>query len=254
MKKFWNFVLGNLDNLLAIILCVIVSILGIFGGIKWQSALLSVLSAVLGLLAYGSIRDRHAREDLNKKIQALGHVTNVSAVLKNRNAYIPFSDLISSAQQLYMVGASMVNIYSQWSDYFLSTKIIQHGAVIQTIILDPNSPSIVSVAECMNQSIESIKNEIESTSLRVSSMMDQQEKFKNGSIELKLMSSNPNYSMILIDPEKPNGKIIVEFVGYHATLHNRPHIELTKQNDQEWYDHFLQQYYQLWKDSKPFKQ
>ena len=56
--------------------------------------------------------------------------------------------------------------------------------------------------------------------------------------------------MILLDPEMPNGKIFVEFIGYHAGLQEIPHIELTPSRDEEWYQFYLRQYNLLYEDSK----
>jgi hypothetical protein len=73
---------------------------------------------------------------------------------------------------------------------------------------------------------------------------------KEGTIELRQMQVNPNYSMVLIDPDKPNGKIFIEFIGYQMRLHDRPHIELTRQHDREWFEKYLLQYHALWQHSQ----
>lgn len=248
MKKIGAFILSNLDTLLAITLSVATAILGVFGGS--QSYLLSAMAGVLGLLAYGLIRDRIAREHLLDQVQQLKSKPRVGEILKDRNAYVPLTETIASAQYIYFVGPSLINIFSQWAGYFYFTKLNEHGATIHAIVLDPNCSAIESTAQCMNEPVENLRKEIESSILRVKSMLQDEYGVKKGSIELRLMQANPNYGMVLIDPDKPNGRMFVEFTGYHSRLHTRPHIELTRQNDKEWFEYFLSQYHALWQHSQ----
>src|SRR5947207_2480620 len=111
MKRFWIFVLSNLDTLIAIAICVIVAILGVLG--RGQSVLIPAIVGVLGLLAYGHIRDRIAREELSKQIQQLKSPPNVGDILKDRTSYSPLTETIASAQLICFVGPSLVNIFSQ---------------------------------------------------------------------------------------------------------------------------------------------
>lgn len=168
----------------------------------------------------------------------------------DRSGYVPFNDLTASAQTICLVGPSLVNLFNQWSTYFHDLKLNQHGATIQAIILDPQSSAVKSAADCVSQSPDTIKNEIKNTKLLVDSILKNNGGLKKGKLELRTLSTYVNFSMVLVDPDMPNGKIIVEFIGYHAGLHNIPHVELTRSKDKEWYQFFLQQYKELYRDSK----
>lgn len=248
MKRFGTFVLGNVDTLVAIAICVIVAVLGVLG--RGQSVLLSAIAGVLGLLSYGLIRDRIAREDLLRHIQQLKGKPKAAEILKDRSAYSPLTESLAAAQLICFVGPSLINVFSQYAGYFNFTLLNEHGATIQAVILDPGCSAIESAAQCMKHPIENLRKEIESTILHVQFMLQDECGVKKGSIELRLMSANPNYSMVLIDPDKPNGKMFIEFIGYHSRLHTRPHIELSRQHDKEWFDYFTSQYQELWQNSK----
>jgi hypothetical protein len=133
MKRFGTFVLSNFDTLVAIAICVLVAILGVIG--RGQSVLPSAMAGVLGLLAYGLIRDRIAREDLLRQIQQLKDPPGVGDILKDRNAYSPLTETIASAQLICFMGPSLVNVFSQCAGYLYFTKLSEHGATIQAIIL-----------------------------------------------------------------------------------------------------------------------
>lgn len=245
MKRFGIFVLSNLDTLVAIAICVLVAILGIFG--SGQSVVLPAVAGVLGLLAYGLIRDRIAREDLLKEIRQFKSPFNAGEILKDRKSYCPLTETIDSAQLICFVGPSLVNIFSQYAGYLQHTKLTKHGAALQAIILDPNCSAIESTAVCMSDRIDNLRQDIENTVLRVRTML--QDGIGMGSIELRLMQVNPNYSLVLVDPYKSCGKLFIEFIGYHSRLHTRPHIELTRQHDKEWFEYFVSQYDELWQNS-----
>jgi hypothetical protein len=94
-----------------------------------------------------------------------------------------------------------------------------------------------------------LRHQIEGTILSVRSMLQEENRGRAGSIELRLMDVNPNYSLVLIDPDKPDGKMFIEFIGYHSRLHTRPHIELIRQRDKEWFEYFVSQYDELRQNS-----
>jgi hypothetical protein len=146
------------------------------------------------------------------------------------------------------MGPSLITIFSQWTGYLYYTKLIEHGASIQALILDPSSSALESTSRCMNENVETLRQEIEGTILRVRSICQESDAEFKGSFELRLMPVHPNYSIVLIDPDKP-GKMFIEFIGYHSRLHTRPHIELTRQHDREWFEYFLGQYEELWRSS-----
>lgn len=248
IKKFWKQFINNFDSALAILVSIIAAVYGVLD--INQLFLLSAISGTLGLLAFGMIKDRHAREELLKQVQQLKESPGADAILLDRGKYLPFNDLTFSAQEIYLVGPSLVNLFNQWSTYFKDVKLKEHGATIQAIILDPHSPAVKSAANCVNQSQDALKNEIRNTKLLVGSILKNSAGSGNGKLELRTLATYLNFSMVLIDPEKPNGKIFVEFIGYQAGMHNVPHIELSPSRDGEWYQFYLEQYKNIYRDSR----
>ncbi|MBO3746051.1 hypothetical protein J5X84_08245 [Streptosporangiaceae bacterium NEAU-GS5] len=52
---------------------------------------------------------------------------------------------------------------------------------------------------------------------------------------------------MLIDPDSPHGRIIVEFHAYRnrSTL-SRMHLELTRERNERWYAYWVEQFTYLW--------
>jgi len=247
IKKLLTQVINNLDSALAIIISIVAAFYGAFSN---QSSLLVAISGALGLVALGMIKDRNARDELLEQVQQLKEPPSVGTVFLDRDKYIPFKDLTASAQKICLVGPSLVTLFNDNKLYLQDTKLKQHGATIQAIILDPQSSAIKSAENCVNQPPDTIKAEIKMTIKNVRSILDSLVGTANGKLELKTLSTYLNFSMVLIDPDMPNGKIFVEFIGYRSGLHNIPHIEITRSRDKEWYQFFLQQYNNIYHDSK----
>lgn len=248
IRKLWTQAVNNLDSALAIIISIIAAILGVFN--NDQAPLLSAISGALGLIALGMIKDRNARDELLKQVQQLKAPPSVDTVFLDRSRYIPFKELTASAKKIYLVGPSLVSLFNDNKLYFQDVKLKEHKATIQAIIMDPQSPAIKSAENCVNQPPDTIKAEIKMTIKNVHSILDNLVGTTNGKLELKTLPTYLNFSMVLIDPDMPNGKIIIEFIGYRTGLHNIPHIELTPFKDKDWYQFFLQQYNNIYTDSK----
>lgn len=251
MRTFGTSVVRNLDAVLAIVMSAAAATLGVFGGS--QGFLLSAIAGVLGLLAYGFIRDRSAREELLGCVHDLQRRPAAADVLKDRHAFGAFPDAVATAQHVCLVGPSLVNIFSQWAGYLLSTKLNEHGAQIDALVLDPTSPALESIAQCLLEPPDGLRKDIDVTLQRVKGMVGGEYGggVTKGLLNLRLLRSYPNYSMVVIDGDKANGRIVVEFIGYQSRLHARPHVELTRERDRVWFDHYLAEYRALWRDAVP---
>jgi len=247
MTKLWRILLNNLDTSLAVILSIVAAIYGVFGGST--TVLLSAIASTLGLLAYGIIRDRTARDELLAEVRRFQQRPSAELFFKDRSAYGPLQETLSSARHICFLGPSVVTIFSQCTGYLIGEKLNRHGATIQVLLLDPDSPAVDWTAAWITELIpENLCRDIERTLSYVEWMIAYG--IKAGSIEVRLMRVIPNYSMVLIDPAEPNGRMFVEFIGYRSELTARPHIELQRKRDGEWYKYYYQQYCRLWEESQ----
>jgi hypothetical protein len=185
---------------------------------------------------------------LNGTIQRIEGGQGAEVFFKDRSSYVPLSETTAYARHICLLGPTLANIFAQWSGYLLYDKLNKQGAIIQVLILNPDSPAVESAAKCMNEPLDNLRKDIARSLAYIEAWL--KEGIQAGSVEARLMSAHPNYSMVLIDPDEPHGKMFVEFIGYYSRVHLRPHIELTRQRDGKWYEYFLQQYHRIWQDSQ----
>jgi hypothetical protein len=250
IRTAWAFFIDNLDALVAIVIGILAAVVGVIGGSQWETVLLSAIAAVLAVLAFGMIKDRAARKELSETIHKMEQSRLNQAGLKSPREYIPFPELVASASDICLEGASLITIFTQFCDYLVETKINQHKANLRVVILDPGSNAVAIASDCLQRPVDTIKKEIDNTIAHIQLMQSRIHPGK-GSLELRLMDTYPNMNLVMIDADKPGGMLFVDLVGYHAPPHERPHLELKPDCDQRWYAHFKNQFEALWGASRP---
>ncbi len=69
----------------------------------------------------------------------------------------------------------------------------------------------------------------------------------NGSFEYRLLDYNPGFSLVAIDPSARDGRLIVEFHGFHnEATSSRMHMELARQQSDHWYAYWSEQFNRIW--------
>jgi hypothetical protein len=91
----------------------------------------------------------------------------------------------------------------------------------------------------------SLKNDIERSLEQIAKISRE----SGARVECKLTNFVSSHGMVLVDPHKNGGSILVEIYPYNVTARDRAHFELTKK-DARWYGFFLSQYEALWRDAK----
>lgn len=239
----------NVDVHLTIIVAIIIVVLDI-GGIVNSDVITSAILLVLGLLAFSNLSIRKTLEPLGIAVQNIQNSVSAKSILKSRNEYPPFQVLIEKARTVCFVGTSSINIASQWGAYLYQEKIVKQKANVQFLLLDPDSPDATLSAKAVQSQPEDVRADIV-RALSILNTMATNQASDGGKLEIKLSKYAPKFAMTLIDPFESNGKIYIEFIGYGTSpIHKRPHIELNRIEDGEWYEYFLFQYQQIWNDAK----
>jgi hypothetical protein len=96
LRDSFQFLWNNLDNSIAMIICIVAGVYS-FGKDPADPILLTSITWALGLLAFGSIKDRTNRQKLQKHIATLN---KASATLVDRTKFLRFEDVTASAQEI----------------------------------------------------------------------------------------------------------------------------------------------------------
>jgi hypothetical protein len=89
------------------------------------------------------------------------------------------------------------------------------------------------------------------TSLSV--FLDIYRNYPQSRLEVKLFDADMSFSIIATDPEEAYGRIHIEFYGHKCPTWERPHLELQKKIDEQWFKVFYEEFERRWKSSSQYE-
>jgi hypothetical protein len=68
-----------------------------------------------------------------------------------------------------------------------------------------------------------------------------------GTLEYGLIDHNPGFSLVIVDPDGADGRLVVEFHGYDTDrIVDRMHLDISRQQSQHWFGYWAQQFDVMW--------
>ncbi|MBW4461947.1 MAG: hypothetical protein KME47_17155 [Nodosilinea sp. WJT8-NPBG4] len=197
--------------------------------------LTQITLAVLALVVFASLGTKDSIENLSKK---LIRPKSADDFFWKRKRSID-TDL-SQAKYIGIVGASLSRTLRDYSA--ILEDRIKLGATVRVILMDPNSTApdqaVLRSKGVINRQfyLDTLRPTIE----RVGILSNYSNK-----VDLGLLPYKPAFGMIVIDPDEPYGKIIVEMYPHHSDSF-APTFELEPSHDTHWYKFFREQFENLW--------
>ena len=208
------------------------AIVGLVADVVPDSMKLAVILAAVGLLVFQSTKPERQPVDLD-------------SVLSDRQSFRPFREFIRGGKVLWVYGASGGNSLRQDAD--IKRELLDRGGQVRILMQNPASV-VMDVLPRQYDDIHPLRDDIQ-VSLRT--LQNLAERQQNGAVEYALLDYNPGFSLAIIDPDGPNGRLVVEFHGYDTDLiTDRMHIEITRQQSQHWFAYWTHQFEVMWEAGK----
>lgn len=128
--------------------------------------------------------------------------------------------------------------------------MIRQGVELRVLIFDPEGEHLPIFAEQLRTPPDQVMREIKTVIGLCEDLVDSG--LGVGSLELRLTSMMPGFSMVIFNPEIQNGQMVVEYIGYRSRLDDRPHFDLDSANDRQWFDYYINQFNKLWSAATPY--
>ena len=224
----------NLEHYITLIFIFIILLLDIFD-LASPDILTEITLAVLALVVFGSLNTREAVNELTDKFE---QSTNADGYFWKEKVSV--EPLFIQAKHIGFVGASLSRTLRDYSHTL--ERRLNDGAIVRAILMDPASTApdqaVLRSKSIRNRQfyIDSLRPSLE----RIGALSN-----RSQSVELGLLPYKPAFGMIVIDPDEPNGIIIVEMYPHHSDSF-APTFELRPNRDPRWYQFFHQQYNILW--------
>ncbi len=162
----------------------------------------------------------------------------------------PITDRLRNAREIWVFAPSGVNFLSAHNGELLRTgPLSRPGGVVRVVVLDPAQKAAVQLAtrqldEALDYPLQNFTASLQATMHLLRAMAAWQVR---GSFEYRFLDYNPGFSLVAIDPSSRNGRLIVEFHGFHNEATSaRMHIEITRHQSDHWYNYWTDQFNRIW--------
>ncbi len=164
---------------------------------------------------------------------------SLDTVLRNRDSFGSFSDLLAGATELWMYAPTGINVFLRHSAD-IRRWMERRGTSARVVVLDPHSPVLDATSMQLDKSTD-----FESTlaaSLATLAKLDTLE-----GVELRLLGINPGFSMVVVDPNRVSGRLIVEFHGFQDdSIGDRMHVEIHRSQSLYWFEYWVARFEAIW--------
>lgn len=217
----------NVESYLVVIVGLALVLLDIVGEVP-TSTQLSVIIAALVVLIYRESRQTDKSLDLD-------------SVLQDRTGYTPFREFVRGAREVWVYGASGVNALK--GDSGLVSEVLDKGGKVRALIQDPAQTESIAI---LRQQLDKL-NDLEIDLQSVLYTLRRVQAERSAAFEYRLLPYNPGFSLIIVNPNSRNGKVTVEFYGYHNDdIGKRMHIVIERDASQHWFDYWRDQFEMMW--------
>jgi hypothetical protein len=222
----------NIEAYVIAALAIALAVAGVLNDALPQNWLLAVLLAGVSLLVF-------------KSTEPESKIIDLDSVLQSRQSYGPFREFIRGGHTLWVYGPSAVTVMSQSPD--IQREILEKGGQLRVILQNPQTTATMDMLHRqLDQMHRLLEMDIE-RSLHILRRMSAEYK-----VEHRLLDDCPGFSIVIIDPDRREGRLVVEFFGFNSDLINdRMHIEISRQQSNYWFDYWVRQYEKMWDTAQP---
>jgi hypothetical protein len=187
----------------------------------------AVTLACLAFLVYSTTSQR-----------ARGQQGTLAEVLRDRDSYGTFEQLLDGATELWMYAPSGVNVLRRHAGDI--RRWVQGGGRLRVVVHDPAAGTIEAVRAQLDDNTDFGDD--------LTRSLDSLDKLAaTGGVEYRLLPLNPGFSLVVVNPQQRGGRIIVEFHGFRdESISDRMHIEIHRAESTHWFGYWLGRFEAIW--------
>jgi hypothetical protein len=240
---------------IAVSLALVIAVLGVVGVVRVEIIQAATL-ATLSVFAVSVLVNRIQVAELESGTKALADV--VKETLQGRvsvdqfltTRLIGLEDALSDATDIRLSGVTLTRFLL---DHRAELRVrLDQGANVRAIIIDPHGSGVEQAGlRCVEASTNYYEPRLASAIGMLGELAD---KTSRGFLELRGVPYLPAFSLTIVDPEKPGGRIYVEQY-HHRTSAPHPTLCLQYERDKNgsFYHFFLDQFEVLWQSARPIE-
>lgn len=245
----------NIDVYIAVSLSLVIAVLSVLGVVRVEIIQAATL-ATLSVFAVSVLVNRVQAAKLESSTKALADV--VQETLQGRvsvdqfltTRLIGLDEALSNATDIRLSGVTLTRFLL---DHRADLRVrLDQGATVRAIIVDPQGSGVEQAGlRCVEASTNYFEPRLD---LAIGMLRELADKTSRGILQLRGVPYLPAFSLTIVDPEKPGGRIYVEQY-HHRTSAPHPTLCLLyeRDNNGRFYRFFLDQFEILWQSARPIE-
>lgn len=171
---------------------------------------------------------------------------NPTITLSDRTGFdIPIQERLEKAQTVYLLGLNLVNFVIQNQD-IIELKALG-GCKFKIITLSPDFFQYKELFPGWHGGVRR-KDDLDHALSNIKHIMG-----KSENIQVRFLSFPPPFSLLALNPDRPEGEVQIEFYTYEKDSNKRPHFILKYLENEKWFDFFRSEFEKAWEKAKPMK-
>jgi hypothetical protein len=202
--------------------------LGVAGSIGQQYLLSGLLLAVTYLVFRSTVEP--------------GGRFGLADVLRDRESFVPFPELLRGASELWVYGPSAVNILAHAAD--IRQQLLAKGGSVRVIVQDPQARAIEDVRAQLDDNLD-FSRTLESSLATLDRLG------AHGDLEYRLLPFSPGFSIVVVDAHKPSGFLILELHGFmDDNVAGRMHLRIPRAESLHWFGYWADRFQAMWEAAR----
>lgn len=225
----------NLEAYVIAAVALVLAIFGILDNALSDDLKLAAILAALSLLVFKTTTPEQQATDLD-------------SILLDRQSFGPFRDFIRGGRTLWIYAPSAVNVLRNAPE--IKQEILDKGGHLRVLLQDPDGTAGLDILHRQLDKLFSLDLDDDiKASLRT--LRNMRTWNTPGKVEYGMLFYSPGFSLVIVDPDGRDGRLIVEFFGYQTELiSERMHIQITRQQSQYWFEYWATQFDNMWKTAR----
>jgi hypothetical protein len=216
----------NIEAYAIVVLAVALTVFNIVGS---PSPRLSnaVTLACLAYLVYSSVGQRARTQD-----------TTLADVLRDRDSYGTFDQLLDDASELWMYAPSGVNVLRRHAGDL--RRWTAAGGRARIVVHDPRAAAVDNVRAQLDANTD-FGDDLDAAVTSLDNLA------ASGGLEYRLLPLNPGFSLVVVNPRQRGGRLIVEFHGFQdESISDRMHVEIRRSDSTHWFAYWAGRFEAIW--------
>lgn len=231
INRIWSGIGGgrHLEAYAIFVLGLALTALGLLGAAE-SNVLLSALLLATTFLVFRATVEPSSRQ------------VALDTVLQNRESLGSLSQLLARAAEVWLYAPTGVNVIVHAAD--IRRHVLDRGGRIRVVVQDPDSPGKQTVQAQLDDSLDfdrTLENSI-ATLARMTAW---------GDCRFRLLPFSPGFSMVVVNPGKPDGYLILELHGFQdENITDRMHVRISRSESLHWFDYWVARYQAMWEAAR----